>query len=405
MRRHPGPFWPIVGPLAAAQLVGWGSLYVSFTLFIGPVSTDLGRGRASVEAAFSAGLMAWACAALPVGYWLDRRGSRGPMVCGSAGAALLLVACAQVQRYESFLAIWLGLGAAMAMVLSQPAYATVRQTFDAGLMRSAITTLGLATGVAATAFIPATQALIEHFGWRHALLVLAAFNMLCAVAYAFSVPAASRCKAFVPARTKGPAEKGPLRRVVSDGRFWALLLAAISKVAISTSLAVYLLPLLVERGFSSTAALAVLALAGPVTIATRIVLLVSAHLKAGSGRILGIVAVLAQLVAQIALVASGPFCVGLLVVFTVFNGIAEGLFTIALPLVTVELWGDDGYATIQGAIQTPCMIARAASPALIAVVWTSMGSYSSVPPILAFVAFISAAAYFPASSTPRRLRT
>jgi predicted MFS family arabinose efflux permease len=404
MRRHSGTFWPIVGPLAAAQLIGWGSLYFSFTLFVVPISTDLDLGRGRVATAFSVGLVAWACAALPMGYWLDRRGSRTPMVCGSVAAALLLIACAHVQRYESFLAIWLGLGVAMAMVLSQPAYATVRQTFDVGSVKSAITTLSLATGLAATAFIPSTQALIGRFGWRHALLVLACLNMLCAVAYALSVPPPSRRMEFFPARTKARQEQGPLRRAALDVRFWALLLAAIGKAAISTSLAVHLLPLLVERGFSSAAALAVLALAGPVTIGTRIVLLWSAHQWAGTGRVLGIGATLAQLVAQIALVAVGPFCVGLLVIFTVFNGVAEGLFTIALPLVTVEIWGDDGYATIQGAIQTPSMLARAASPALIAVIWTSMGSYGLAAPVLAVVSVISAAAYL-AAAMPRDLRS
>jgi hypothetical protein len=139
-------------------------------------------------------------------------------------------------------------------------------------------------------------------------------------------------------------------------------------------------------------------------LVSRIVLLWSAHQWAGSGRVLGIGATLAQLVAQIALVAVGPFCVGLLVIFTVFNGVAEGLFTIALPLVTVEIWGDDGYATIQGAIQTPSMLARAASPALIAVTWTSMGSYGLAAPVLAFVSVISSAAYL-AAAMPRGLRS
>jgi hypothetical protein len=253
--------------------------------------------------------------------------------------------------------------------------------------------LSLATGLAATVFIPSTQALIAAFGWRPALQVLACLNVLCAAAYAVSVPGYRALPRSTEVSAGSPGGRAPLYRRALEGRFWALVVAAVAKAAISTSLAVHLLPLLVERGFSSAAALAVLALAGPVTVGTRILLLVCRAGWAGSGRSLGVVAVLAQLLAQITLVAVGPAWVGLLALFTIFNGVAEGLFTIALPLVTAELWGDAGYATIQGAIQTLSLLSRAVAPALIAAIWGLQGNYRLAGALLALAAAVSAAAY------------
>src|ERR1700710_1156224 len=103
-------FWHFVAPLAVAQLIGWGSLYFSFTLFIAPMSNDLGWDRGRVASTLSISLIAWACTALPVGLWLDRSGGRTPMALGSLAAGLLLGACSTVQRYETFVGLWLGLG-------------------------------------------------------------------------------------------------------------------------------------------------------------------------------------------------------------------------------------------------------------------------------------------------------
>jgi MFS family permease len=406
MIRHKRRFWPFVAWLAMAQMVGWGSLYFAFTLFVAPVCGDLGWDRTSVASTLSLALGAWACAALPVGLWLDRSGGRIPMALGSLAAGLLLGACSSVQRYESFLGLWLGLGIAMAMVLSQPAYATVRRIFDQASASSAVIALNLATGLAATIFIPGTQALITHFGWRHALQFLACLNLGCAAIYALLVPAdpISRQRMMAPcdAARMARTHRGSLRCTIMDPRFRAIVTASVGKAAISTSLAVYLLPMPTEQGFSHPAAISVLALAGPVTVAARIAMFASGSRWVGRGRTLGVIAVSAQLLAQITLAVARPSLGVSLVIFTVLNGISEGAFTIALPLVTPEIWGPTNYATIQGAIQAVSMLGRAGFPALIAVLWSISGNYGFTRISLVVVALISAVAYVFAVS-PRRI--
>ena len=66
---------------------------------------------------------------------------------------------------------------AMALVLYEPAFASLALVFRANLRR-AITILTLAGGFASTVFWPFTQWLTTQFGWREAVLVLAALNRL-----------------------------------------------------------------------------------------------------------------------------------------------------------------------------------------------------------------------------------
>lgn len=78
-----------VGLLSLAQLISWGALYYSFAIVSVPIERDLGWDKATVNGAWSIGLLFTGLAAFPVGIFLDRLGSRIIMT----GGTLLGVAC------------------------------------------------------------------------------------------------------------------------------------------------------------------------------------------------------------------------------------------------------------------------------------------------------------------------
>ena len=78
-----------VGLLSLAQLISWGALYYSFAIVSVPIERDLGWDKATVNGAWSIGLLFTGLAAFPVGIFLDRLGGRIIMT----GGTLLGVAC------------------------------------------------------------------------------------------------------------------------------------------------------------------------------------------------------------------------------------------------------------------------------------------------------------------------
>src|SRR5229473_8514713 len=117
--------WPLVGALAVAQLVSWGSIYYGFSLFVVPMEAELGWSRTALNGALSLGLLMSGLFAYPVGSWIDRRGGRALMTFGSLIGAGLLLVWSQVESLAIFYAIWIGLGLSMAATLYEPVFAVL----------------------------------------------------------------------------------------------------------------------------------------------------------------------------------------------------------------------------------------------------------------------------------------
>ena len=127
--------------------------------------------------AFSLALLAEGALAWPVGRWIDKGHERAVMTGGSllVGACLLLHS--QVHSVATFYAAWAGLGCGLAATLYNPVFAVVTRRFPQDFRR-AIITLTFLGGLASTVFIPLSAWLIQALGWRHALWVLAALQLL-----------------------------------------------------------------------------------------------------------------------------------------------------------------------------------------------------------------------------------
>src|SRR3712207_2033771 len=147
-----------------------------------------GWSRPLLSGALSLGLLATGAAAFPVGTWIDRHGGRGIMTLGSLLGGLLLFAWAQVETPWAFYLIWAMIGASLAGVLYEPAFAVLTATFGPDARR-AITALTLVGGFASTVFMPLTQLLIATVGWRQALVILGSLNLaVCLPLHALFVP-------------------------------------------------------------------------------------------------------------------------------------------------------------------------------------------------------------------------
>ena len=128
--------WRLVFALAAAQLVSWGSIYYSFSLFVVPMEAELGWSRTSLNGALSFGLLLSGLAAYPIGAGIDRSGGRWVMSLGSALAVVLLAAWSRVTSLETFYVIWLGLGLALSATLYEPVFAVLTRSIPRATARA-----------------------------------------------------------------------------------------------------------------------------------------------------------------------------------------------------------------------------------------------------------------------------
>jgi hypothetical protein len=366
--------WPLVVALAVAQVVSWGSIYYSFSLFVVPMESELGWSRTALNGALSCGLLISGIFAYSVGAWIDARGGRALMALGSALATGLLLAWSRLESLAALYAVWVGLGLAMAATLYEPAFAVITRTFPLSYRRR-ITALTLIGGFASTVFIPLTQLFIETLGWRGALVALG----LCNGAIALPIHAlwlqdrGARDPASSLATDRRRAAQA-MRRALASPVFWGLAVCFFFYNATFSALTFHLVPLLSERGLPMALIIGALATIGPAQVAGRILLVALGRVPTA---LVGRLIVLVFPASVLLLVLFPSSAVGLFA-FTLLYGGANGVMTIVRGLAVPDLMWREGYGAINGALTLPSNVARALAPFGAAVIWGVRRDYGLV---------------------------
>ena len=368
---------PLLWGLAAAQVVSWGSVYYSFSLFVVPMEAELGWGRTEINGALSLGLLISGFAAYPVGTWIDRHGGRALMTVGSVLATVLLAAWSAIESLALLYVIWVGLGLALAATLYEPAFAVLTRTFPESY-RARITALTLVGGFASTVFIPLTQLFISALGWRNALLALAVCNAaICIPVHAFLLRNESgRTTRAADAGTDGtPTDDRALRRALRHPAFWGLAVCFTAYYAAFSAMTFHIIPLLTERAVPIGTIVAAIAVVGPAQVAGRLMLFAARGRFTSSfaGRFATMLFPL-----SVILLIAFPSSVAALFAFAACYGAANGIMTIVRGTAVPDLMWREGYGAINGALTLPSNIARAVAPFAAALIWKSGGVYDAV---------------------------
>jgi MFS family permease len=360
----------MVWTMAVAQVISWGTLYYAFSLFVVPMQESLGWSRPLLNGALSLGLLSTGVVAFPVGAWIDRHGGRGVMTLASLLGGLLLLAWARVETPWAFYVIWSLIGASMAGVLYEPAFAVITTVFGADARRG-ITALTLVGGFASTVFMPLTQLLIAALGWRHALYVLGGLNLaICLPLHLVFVP--DRSASHTPAVAAPPPSASPVEiKTILRGRvFWGLAIWFTASSATASAIIFQFVPLLTAWGAEMATILTSVALIGPMQVAGRVVLMLfSTRLETrGIGT-----AVMILLPAAILTLLYFPHTALWLGLCATLYGAGNGVMTIVRGTAVSDLIGRTHYGAINGALTVPMTIARALAPVVSAALWSATG--------------------------------
>ncbi|WP_372618588.1 MFS transporter [Falsiroseomonas sp.] len=247
-----------------------------------PMEAELGWSRAEFSGAVTAGLLAAGLAAIPVGRFVDRHGSRGVMTLGAALGGLALLAWSAIPgSLALFYLLWIAIGAVQAMAFSDPAYAAL--TANSRDPRRAVMYSTFITGVTTSIFLPLAAVLIEALGWRATLMAFAALQLVPAFTAAVLLRGVRGSLSGAGAEASGR----PLRRALRRRAFWALAVTFCAQAFTMVGIGFHILPLLEERGLPLAAALLVVATHGPCQVpgAGRPVPARAAHRRHPPGRL------------------------------------------------------------------------------------------------------------------------
>lgn len=390
--------------LGVTQITAWGSVYYLMSPLMTHLQRDLGLSKDSVVGAFSLALLVSGVLAPVVGRAIDRYGGRLIMAVGAVGCGAGLLWLSRADGLVSLYGAWLVLGVSMAATLYDPAFAVLARVFGADLRR-AITVLTLFGGFASTVFWPLTQALIDSFGWRDAVAILALLNTaLCVPLHIWAqrgMPASSSEPiAAVAGRPSHPARDSAVRRALRTPAFYLLCVAFMANALAFSAMSVHLLPMLVDKGLTPLQAAAIGALAGPMQVLGRVVeMAVGSRYKALH---VGLVA-MAMLPLSLLLFAGLGTAMAPYWVFAFLYGAGNGIVTIVRGAIPIEVFGQAGYGAINGAMAAPVLLAKAGGPLIAAMLWGAMGGYAPMAVVLAAIAALSIAFVVPLLTLSRNV--
>ena len=387
--------WPLISALGLCQIVSWGSLYYAIALLLEPLSLALGVHKETVVGAYSLALLIAGICSSPIGALIDRIGGRWVMTGGSVLAGLMLILLSRVQNVGQLYAIWACLGVAMAATLYDPIFAVLGQVYK-GNQRKAITIVTLFGGLASSVFWPLTQYLVAKYGWQQALLILASFHLLgCASVHAFMLPSGAKrlainqkFAALYPNPSVGSSKN--LHQVLKDPSFYGLCLAFTISALVFSAMSLYLLPVLQSKGLSAATAAWVGALVGAMQVLGRIAEYVflakvrPTHLGAGAMFLLP--------VALVILITTSD-SITTLALFALIYGVGNGVLTIVRGAIPEELYGQENYGAVNGAMGTPVLIAKAAGPITAALLLAQSGDLVNLVTWLAGLALMAAVVF------------
>ena len=354
--------------LGLTQIIGYGSLYYSFSILAPAMARDLNWSSEWIFGALSAALLIGGLAAPTMGKWIDRFGAGRVMTAGSAIAAAALAACAFSSGKVAFVVALIAIETASNLVQYGAAFALLVQIRPKVAQRS-ITYLTLIAGFASTIFWPITTALHAHMSWQAVYLVYAAINIaVCLPIHAWL--------SFSVSRSRKEASGGPAKHVepslppsIRTAAFVLMVTGFALESFVNAALLVHMVPVLSGLGLGAMAVM-VGTLFGPSQVLSRFT-----NMVFGSGLsqlTLALISAVLLPAALVILIVTAPSVPGALV-FAVVFGLGSGLSSIVQGTLPLALFGSEGYGKRQGQVLAIRLVISSTAPFVLAFMMENIG--------------------------------
>ena len=364
-----------VWALGITQIVGYGSLYYSFSVLAPAIGDSFGLSPEWIFGALTLALLIGGLAAPWTGHMLDRFGAARSMSLGSLLVSLFLLLMAIAPNGTVFALALAGMEIASTLVLYAAAFAVLVQ-LGGRQAQASITHLTLIAGFASTLFWPATALLEAQIGWRGSYVVFAGMNVLICLPLHLWLgrlsnrPAPGRADAATTpppamAPSDSPKSKWLFPLVLGGFALQGLVLAAVT---------LQMLPLLQALDLG-THVLLISSIFGPAQVLARLVNMVF------GGRLrptaLAIIAAATLPIALLLLAVSAPALAGAMA-FALLFGLGSGLTSIVSGSLPLHLFGQHNYGARQGLISAARQMAAATAPFAMALAIGQIGASATL---------------------------
>jgi MFS family permease len=364
-----------VWALGATQIIGYGTLYYSYSVLAPEIGREFGWPPEWIFFALTLALLAGGLLAPPAGQLVDRYGAVRTMTLGSIAAAAMLAAAGLAPNGYAFTAALVGMEIASTAVLYATAFAAIVELGGRNAQRS-ITHLTLIAGFASTLFWPLTALLLTWMDWRAVYLVFAAMNLLICAPLHLSL---GRVRAPRPTAPEGPDDPQATATGTISGSRRKLVLAlmmagfALEGLVLSAVL-MQIIPVLSALELGAGAFL-VTTVFGPAQVLGRLVnMLFGRNL---SSTWLAIIAAAFLPLGACALAVTAPSLAGA-VLFGLLFGLGSGLTSIVSGTLPLQLLGRERYGSRLGWLSSSRQVASAIAPFLMALTIGGLGTLGAL---------------------------
>jgi len=355
-----------ISALGLTQIIGYGTLYYSFSILAPGMAKDLDISLEQVFGVFSASLFVGGLSAPIIGKQMDRIGAATVLTLGSILSALTLALCAWSPSIVVFAIAEVLIEVASGMVQYQAAFAALVENDPKTASRS-ITYLTLIGGFASTIFWPISAALMGYLTWREIYVAFAALNLFVCMPLHLWMARKGRAAAGV-----GRAPEHVVGAVPPERRRGAMIVVSAAFAILGFTLAsilAHMVPMLADLGLG-TAAVVVGSLFGPAQVLSRLINMIFGTRL--SPPMLAVISAALMVVGIGILGVSGNWLPGA-VAFAICLGLGSGINSMAQGSLPLYLFGSDGYGSITGKMAAARLALGAAAPFAFAAAMQSLG--------------------------------
>ena len=369
--------WYIALALSITETVSYGVMFYAFSVFITPMEDSMGWSRSELTGGFSLALLVAALMAVPVGYWVDKHGSRLLMSVGSVGATILVLMWSQVTTLPEFFIIWALMGFCYAAVLYEPAFAVIA-TWFIRKRGTAMTLVTFTAGFASTIFIPLSDALLVAFGWRQAVFILGVtLGVITIPIHILFLRRRPNDLGLAPDGDTNIQQSTStiqinLKSVLKSRFFWVLTMAFALSTLSMTAIRVHFIPLLISIGVNPSTAAVASGSIGIMQVVGRLFFAPIERHFSSKTMVVGVFMLLALSIG-ILLLGNAPI---IIVVFIGLYGMAVGTYTLARPLIVADVYGATFYGRISSVIAIFLKLATTIAPFGAGVIFDVFASYT-----------------------------
>jgi MFS family permease len=340
--------WLVVGAAFVSTFTVFGVAY-SFGAFFDSMAEDFGTGKGATALMFSITTALYFTLGLVSGRLADRFGPRPVLIAGAVALGVGLLTTSRVNSiWLGYVTYGVGVGVAVAC-----AYVPMVAVVGGWFLRRRTAAMGVAVagiGMGTLILVQVSEALIDHYGWRTAYVVLG-------IGGTGVLLVASLTARRPPLSVQ--TESAPLASVMRERSFIVLYVAIVlASLALFVPF-VYIKSYAKDRGIDSGAAATLIALIGGASVVGRL----------GMGAVASRVGPIRLLQASVAVMAASFFLwlgagssYAVLVVFALTMGVGYGGFIALTPAVAAQLFGTTGLGEILGALYTGAAIGGLVGP-------------------------------------------